>query len=150
MPDQLSAHLACVEAEIGRTDSKASLLLAFTGAAGAGLVSAAPALAHAILAAQVAAGATAIVLVLAADLLLRVVRPNLSGDDRSSFPHFAQCTDDEITEAATADTRAARIRVLSRLVHHKFARLQRACDLLRAALVLGLLAAALTALSVSA
>lgn len=145
MTDQLDAALARVEHEITRTDNKASLLLAFTGAAVAGIISAAAA-AHLNLATKLIGAAAGALLLLAADTLLCVVRPNLSGKDRSSFPHWATCTQDEIRQSLDTDTRPAQIQVLSPIATVKFRRLRSACDLLRGAVALLALAAALTAL----
>ncbi|MGX1913601.1 Pycsar system effector family protein [Streptomyces phaeochromogenes] len=133
---------ACASAvnEIGRTDSKSSLLLAFNGAVLAGLASVAdknlPTVTKAF-------GALAVLaLGVAAVLLLLVVRPRLRGDDKASFPHWARLDEDEIRACMHADTRAARLRVLSVLAVRKFTHLRRAVDLSLAALVLLALAAA--------
>lgn len=79
----LAAAHAEVKAEIARTDSKTALLLAFVGAVLAGTWSVArdlplnwPAI--------ITGGAGLVLLVGAAGLLLRSVRPNLSG--RHGFP----------------------------------------------------------------
>ncbi|MCX4665035.1 Pycsar system effector family protein [Streptomyces uncialis] len=132
------AHEAVVT-EIGRTDGKASLLLAFTGAALAGLASAAdnglP------MPTKILGGAAALALGAAAVLLLLVVRPGLSGADRASFPYWARLDEDEIRACMTGDTRAARVRVLSVIAVRKFSRLRSAVDLLLTALALLALAA---------
>ncbi|WP_097289538.1 Pycsar system effector family protein [Streptomyces sp. OK228] len=122
----------------GRTDGKASLLLAFNGAVLAGLASVAD---KDLPTATKVFGALAIlVLGAAAVLLLLVVRPRLRGDDRASFPHWARLDEDEIR--AYGDTCAVRIRVLSALAVQKFTHLRRAVDLSLAALVLLALATA--------
>ncbi|MEU3341849.1 Pycsar system effector family protein [Streptomyces sp. NPDC006668] len=77
----------------------------------------------------------------AAVLLLLVVRPRLRGDDRASFPHWARLSEDEIRAGLQGDTRAARLRVLSRIAVGKFTQLRRAVDMSLAALALLLLAA---------
>ncbi|WP_326658749.1 Pycsar system effector family protein [Streptomyces canus] len=129
-----------VAAEVARTDGKASLLLVFNGAVLAGLASVAdkdlPPVTKAFGALAVfALGAAAV-------LLLLVVRPRLRGDDKASFPHWARLDEDEIRGCMDADTRAARIRVLSTLAVRKFTHLRRAVDLSLAALALLALAAA--------
>ncbi|TXS35579.1 Pycsar system effector family protein [Streptomyces sp. t39] len=133
-----------VAGEVARTDAKASLLLAFAGAVLAGLVSAArrdwP------LPAQLAGSGAGLTLAAAAVLLLLVVRPRLRGDDRSSFPYWARLDDDEIRAGLSTDTRAARIRVLSRIALRKYTLLRRAVDLTLTALALLALAAAGAAL----
>ncbi|AVH61836.1 MULTISPECIES: Pycsar system effector family protein [Streptomyces] len=135
----LDTAFASVASEIGRTDGKASLLLAFNGAVLAGLASVAdkdlPPVTKVFGALAVLALGTAAV------LLLLVVRPRLRGDDRASFPHWARLDEDEIRSCMDGDTRAARIRVLSTLAVRKFTHLRRAVDLSLVALTL-LLAAA--------
>ncbi|MFI6530250.1 Pycsar system effector family protein [Streptomyces uncialis] len=132
------AHTA-VATEIGRTDGKASLLLAFTGAALVALASAAdnglP------MPTKILGGAAALALGAAAVLLLLVVRPRLAGSDRASFPYWARLDEDEIRACMTGDTRAARVRVLSVIAVRKFSRLRSAVDLLLTALALLALAA---------
>ncbi|MGI5532520.1 Pycsar system effector family protein [Streptomyces syringium] len=131
---------ASVTAEITRTDSKASLLLAFNGAVLAGLASAAdkdlpPAT-------KVFGALAALALGTAAVLLLLVVCPRLSGSDQASFPHWAQLDEDQIRACMEGDTRAARIRVLSIIAVTKFTRLRHSVHLSLAALALLALAAA--------
>ncbi|MEU1896253.1 Pycsar system effector family protein [Streptomyces pristinaespiralis] len=111
LQDQLGDWLA-------RTDAKASLLLAFNRAVLAGVASAAdkdlPPVTKTF-------GALAVlVLGAAAVLLLLVVRPRLSGDDRASFPYWARLDDDQIRASLNSDSRPARIRVLSTLAVAKF------------------------------
>ncbi len=136
----LDAACQAVVMEIGRTDSKSSLLLAFGGAVLAGLAS----LADKDLPTPTKVLGVAAVAVLgaAAVLLLLVVRPRINGSDRGSFPYWARLDEDEIRASLTGDTRAARVRVLSTIALRKFRRLQRAIDLTLAALALLALAAA--------
>ncbi|MFF7975847.1 Pycsar system effector family protein [Streptomyces sp. NPDC007905] len=136
----LDTACASVVNEIGRTDGKSSLLLAFNGAVLAGLASIAdkdlPPMTKVFGAlAVLALGAAAV-------LLLLVVRPRLRGDDKASFPYWARLNEDEIRACMDGDSRAARIRVLSTLAVRKFTHLRRAVDLSLAALVLLALAAA--------
>ncbi|MFK4070510.1 Pycsar system effector family protein [Streptomyces sp. NPDC029674] len=140
----LDAACASVAGEIARTDSKSSLLLAFTGAVLAGLASVADK--DLPVATKVFGTAAVLALGAAAVLLLLVVRPRLRGDDRASFPYWAQLDEDEIRDCMQGDTRAARIRVLSALAVRKFLYLRSAVDLILTALVLLALAAAGTAL----
>ncbi|MER6466421.1 Pycsar system effector family protein [Streptomyces sp. NPDC001228] len=129
------------DAKITRTDSKASLLLAFVGAVLAGVGSTADD--HLPVVTAVAGGLAVLALTAAAVLLLLVVRPRLSDPDRASFPYWARLLDDQLILASmTGDTRAARIRVLSRIAVAKFTRLRRAVDLILLALALLALAAA--------
>ncbi|MCP8706277.1 Pycsar system effector family protein [Streptomyces lusitanus] len=140
MDKNLNTACASVASEIGRTDGKASLLLAFNGAVLAGLASVAdkdlpPAT-------KVFGSLAVLALGAAAVLLLLVVRPRLRGDDKASFPYWARLDEDEIRACMDGDTRAARIRVLSVLAVAKFTQLRRAVDLSLAALALLALAAA--------
>ncbi|WP_306454794.1 Pycsar system effector family protein [Streptomyces sp. Ag82_O1-15] len=90
---------------------------------------------------QACGAAAVLALVAAAVLLLLVVRPRLRGDDGASFPYWAGLDDTAIRSCMQGDTRAARIRVLSRIAVSKFRQLRRAVDLSLAALVLLLLGA---------
>ncbi|MFE4999223.1 Pycsar system effector family protein [Streptomyces mirabilis] len=135
----LDTACASVVNEIGRTDGKASLLLAFNRAVLAGLASVAD---KDLSPVTKAFGALAVLaLGAAAVLLLLVVRPRLRGDDKASFPYWARLDEDEIRACMDGDTRAARLRVLSVLAVRKFAHLRRAVDLSLAALALLALAA---------
>ncbi|WP_331719064.1 DUF5706 domain-containing protein (plasmid) [Streptomyces sp. NBC_00289] len=137
----LDAACATVAGEIARTDGKASLLLAFNGAVLAGLASVADA--DLPLLTRALGEAAVLALAAAAVLLLLVVRPRLGGDDRASFPYWAGLYDDhEIVACMQGDSRAARIRVLSRIAVGKYRQLRRAVDLSLAALALLLLAGA--------
>ncbi|MFD1670469.1 integral membrane plasmid transfer protein, partial [Streptomyces calvus] len=84
----IAAH-AEVKAEITRTDSKTALLLAFVGAVLAGAWTVARDL-PLNWPAVVVGGAGMALLVAAAGLLLRSVRPNVSG--RHGFPLWATLT----------------------------------------------------------
>jgi hypothetical protein len=121
----LTAAHAEVKAEITRTDTKTGLLLAFVGAVLAGAWTVARDLPM-NLPAYVVGGLGMTVLVAAAGLLLRSVRPNLRG--RHGFPLWATLTADEISEAVARDL-AADIAGLSRLAVAKFTCLRRAVDL---------------------
>lgn len=135
----LDAACAAVAGEIGRTDGKASMLLAFNGAALAGLSTLAD---HDLPALTKVAGVLGVTaLGTAAVLLLLVVRPRLGGHDRASFPYWARLGESEIRACMTSDTRAARIRVLSGIAVAKFTQLRRAVDCTLAALAFLALAA---------
>ncbi|MFF0792740.1 Pycsar system effector family protein [Streptomyces spiralis] len=137
----LTAAHAEVKAEIARTDTKTALLLAFVGAVLAGAWTVARDLPLNV-PAYVAGGAGMALLVGAAGLLLRSVRPNLSG--RHGFPLWATLTAEEIKTAVDRDM-AADIAGLSRLAVAKFTCLRRAVDLTAAGGVLLILAALITA-----
>lgn len=138
--DLIAAH-AEVKAEIARTDTKTALLLAFVGAILAGTWTVArdvPLTVPSIVAGGVGLG----LLVAAAGLLLRSVRPNLSG--RHGFPLWATLTAEEIGAAVATDM-AADIAGLSRLAVAKFTCLRRAVDLTMTGGALLIAAALLTA-----
>ncbi|MEU1122268.1 Pycsar system effector family protein [Streptomyces sp. NPDC005899] len=137
----LTAAHAEVKAEIARTDAKTALLLAFVGAVLAGSWTVARDLPLNV-PACIAGGAGLALLVGAAGLLLRSVRPNLSG--RHGFPLWATLTAEEITAAVDRDM-AADIAGLSRLAVAKFTCLRRAVDLTAAGGALLVLAALITA-----
>ncbi|MFE7229157.1 Pycsar system effector family protein [Streptomyces sp. NPDC057596] len=139
----LSAAHAEVKAEIARTDSKTALLLAFVGAVLAGAWSVARTL-PLTLPAAIVGGLGMAVLVAAAGMLLRSVRPNLgSRRERFGFPLWATLTPDEIGDAVSRDL-AADIAGLSRLAVAKFTCLRRAVDLTYTGGALLILAALLT------
>ncbi|QKW50958.1 Pycsar system effector family protein [Streptomyces buecherae] len=128
----LAAAHAEVKAEIARTDSKASLLLAFIGAALAAVGTVALAVGSAVVPAALVAGAPALVmLVAAAGVLLGVVRPRLAGAP-AGFPKWATLTPDGVRAALAVDGRAADIAALSRITLAKYSAIQRAIDLIRA------------------
>ncbi|MGW1558518.1 Pycsar system effector family protein [Streptomyces sp. NPDC002144] len=139
---KLAAAHAEVKAEIARTDSKTALLLAFVGAVLAGAWSLARDLPHP-LAAAIVGGAGMVLLVAAAGLLLRSVRPNLRG--RHGFPLWATLTADEVTDTVNGGDLAADVAGLSRLAVAKFTLLRRAVDLTCTGGALLILALLLTA-----
>ncbi|MFE0001897.1 Pycsar system effector family protein [[Kitasatospora] papulosa] len=136
----LTAAHAEVKAEIARTDTKTGLLLAFVGAllAGAWTVAKdAPLNLPAVLVGGLGMG----LLVAAAGLLLRSVRPNLNG--RHGFVLWATLTAEEIPTTLSGDLSVA-VAGLSRLAVTKFTGLRRAVDLTCAGGALLILAALLT------
>ncbi|WP_399139966.1 Pycsar system effector family protein [Streptomyces sp. NBUA17] len=139
-PDLSAAH-AEVKAEIARTDTKTALLLAFVGAVLAGTWT----IARDVplnTAAVVVGGPGLVLLLAAAGLLLRSVRPNLRG--RHGFPLWATLSADEIGPAVARDL-AADIAGLSRLAVVKFTCLRRAVDLTQTGGALLVAAALITA-----
>lgn len=137
--DLPTAH-AEVKAEITRTDSKASLLLAFIGALLAGVWSAGRELPHT--ACLLVPGLAGVALLIgAAGVLLSSVRPNLKG--RHGFPLWATLTPEQVREAVATDL-AADIAGLSRLAVTKYTALRRAVDLTRIGGLLLIVAAVLS------
>ncbi|MDQ0405708.1 Pycsar system effector family protein [Streptomyces sp. NPDC000349] len=137
----LSAAHAEVKAEITRTDTKTALLLAFVGAVLAGTWTVASDVPLTV-PALIAGGVGLALLVGAAGLLLRSVRPNLGG--RHGFPLWATLTAEEIGGAVAGDL-AADIAGLSRIAVAKFTCLRRAVDLTMTGGALLILAALLAA-----
>ncbi|MEU3172983.1 MULTISPECIES: Pycsar system effector family protein [unclassified Streptomyces] len=137
----MSAAHAEVKAEITRTDTKTALLLAFVGALLAGTWTVARDLPLTV-PALIAGGLGLALLVGAAGLLLRSVRPNLGG--RHGFPLWATLTAEEIGDAVASDL-AADVAGLSRIAVAKFTCLRRAVDLTMTGGALLILAALLTA-----
>ncbi|MFD8799531.1 Pycsar system effector family protein [Streptomyces atroolivaceus] len=136
----LTAAHAEVKAEIARTDTKTGLLLAFVGALLAGAWTVAKD-APLNLPAYVVGGLGMGLLVAAAGLLLRSVRPNLNG--RHGFVLWATLTAEEIPTTLSGDLSVA-VAGLSRLAVTKFTGLRRAVDLTCAGGALLVLAALLT------
>lgn len=132
LESSLTAAHAEVKAEIARTDSKTSLLLAFIGALLAGVWTVAKD-AHLPAAAYAVGGMGVALLVVAAGLLLRAVRPNLSGTAVAGFPLWATLSAEEIRARLAQDERGADIANLSRIAVAKFTRLRHAVDLTCAA-----------------
>jgi hypothetical protein len=121
----LTAVHAEVKAEIARTDAKTALLLAFVGAVLAGAWTVARDLPLNV-PAYVAGGLGVALLIGAAGLLLRSVRPNIKG--RHGFPLWATLTPEQITDRTASRDLAADIAGLSRLAVAKFTCLRRAVD----------------------
>ncbi|WP_411113373.1 Pycsar system effector family protein [Streptomyces sp. 029-5] len=138
----LAAAHAEVKAEIARTDSKTSLLLAFVGALLAGVWSLATGL-RLPLASLLVGSAGVALLVAAAGVLLGAVRPNLGGRTRRpvGFPLWADMSADEVRADLRGQDQAEHIAVLARIAVAKFIRLRAAVDLIRAAGVLLIVAA---------
>lgn len=115
---------AMLRAELARADSKASLLLALTGAALAGTGSAAPQLA--LPAAAVATGAAGITaLAVATVLLLLTVRPSLDG---TGWPMWHRLARAELQARFDAGTGTDEVEVLQAAARRKFRRLRTAVD----------------------
>ncbi|MGK5450512.1 Pycsar system effector family protein [Streptomyces radiopugnans] len=132
----LDRAVAGLENQLARCDTKASLLLALTGALLAGALSAAPDL-HPPTGARIAGALGLAALAAATVLLLRAVRPHTDDSDRASWPHWAHLTPDQIRHQLTADDRRPdQIRVLSALAARKCTRIRRAVDCILTGLML--------------
>lgn len=137
-----------VKSEIARTDTKASLLLAFNGVALAGTwsVGAQP---WVPLVARLVGGIAVVMLLASVVVLLLVVRPRISPTaHRVGFPRWAELTAQELTAEMADPCTAAHVVALSGIAVVKMRRLQRAIDLTLATggpLLVAALVAALTA-----
>ncbi|WP_176166678.1 Pycsar system effector family protein, partial [Streptomyces buecherae] len=104
----LTDAVTAVAAEISRTDNKASLLLAFSGALAAGLVGL-TGREGLSLPVRLTIGAALTALGAAAVVLLSVVRPRLphrgETGDRANFTYWAECTPAEIRQGMREDRR---------------------------------------------
>ncbi|MFD4178154.1 Pycsar system effector family protein [Streptomyces anulatus] len=130
-----------VVAEISRTDSKASALLAAFGIPLAVLVAAVPGRDLPIPAA-ILVGLGAVGLVAAMLVVLLVVRPRLGGNTRGSYLHWATCTPEQVRTDLATDLTAERIIRLSQIATAKYRALKTAIDITAGALVLLVLALA--------
>lgn len=116
--------VATLRTELGRIDSKASLLLALTGAALAGLLSAAgnadlPA------AAVVVGSVGAVAMLTATVLLLLAVRPSLAG---TGWPCWPGMPDEQLRAELAAGQRVDEAKVLATAAARKFRRIRAAID----------------------
>ncbi|MFF3751278.1 Pycsar system effector family protein [Streptomyces sp. NPDC002018] len=137
---RLTAAHAEVKAEIARTDTKTGLLLAFTGALLAGVWTVAKDVPLPV-ASLVVGGLGVALLVAAAAVLLRAVRPNLGGSRPVGFPRWAALTAEDVRAELGEDKLAQHVVELSRIAVRKFVGLRRAVDLTCAAGVLLIVAA---------
>lgn len=133
---------AMLRGEMGRADSKASLLLALTGAALAGVGSAASQLD--LPTAAVAAGVVGIAaLVTATVLLLIAVRPSLAG---AGWPSWHELETEQLQARLEAGQSTDEVQVLQAAARRKFRRVQAAVDAIQAGVGFLVAAAVLTAL----
>ncbi|MFJ4745417.1 Pycsar system effector family protein [Streptomyces sp. NPDC088775] len=144
---KIQKALTDVTAEIGRTDGKASALLAAFSIPLAVLVAVVPG--HDLPAfAAVLVGLGAAGLVAAMIVVLLVVRPRLGGANRGSYLHWAQCTPEEVVADLAVDRSVERIVELSQIAERKYRSLRLAIDITAASLVVLVLALA-TALALA-
>ncbi|MFF1284330.1 Pycsar system effector family protein [Streptomyces sp. NPDC058299] len=133
-----------LRSELGRVDNKASLLLALTGAALAGLGSAAPQL-HLPTAAAVAAGVGSAALVAAVVLLLLAVRPSLP-DGTSGWPAWHRITDADLRAYLALGCDIGEVRCLQQVARQKFVRVHQAVNAILVGLAFLVLATVLAVL----
>ncbi|MFJ2561350.1 MULTISPECIES: Pycsar system effector family protein [unclassified Streptomyces] len=133
--------VATLRAELGRSDSKASLLLALTGATLAGLVSAAGNT-HLPTASLVTGSFGAVAMLTATVLLLLSVRPTLSG---TGWPRWPAMPDEQLRAQLAAGQQIDEAKVLAAAAARKFRRIRAAIDCALVGLGFLALAAALAA-----
>lgn len=133
--------IATLRGELARSDGKASLLLALTGAGLLALISLGaggtlPAGAVAVGAVSAAAMLTSTV------VLLLAVRPNIG--DRG-WPGWATLSEEELLVRVAEDQHLSQVKMLAAIARTKFGRIRLAIDLLLIALVFLAVAAVLAA-----
>jgi hypothetical protein len=133
--------VATLRAELGRSDSKASLLLALTGASLAGLVSAAGNT-HLPTTAVVVGSFGAVALLTATVILLLAVRPTLSG---TGWPRWPGMPDEQLHAQLAAGQQIDEAKVLATVAARKFRRIRAAINFVLAGLGFLALAAVLAA-----
>lgn len=139
----LSEALAEVQAQIARTDTKASILLAFLAGALAGVGTAGSAVPLSV-AGLIVGGVGAAGLVVAAALLLSVIRPRLKPSCPGTLPHWASLTPDQLQASVATDRRSQAVVALAGIAVAKHRALQRAVDVIRIAGLLLTLSALIT------
>ncbi|MEU6079561.1 Pycsar system effector family protein [Streptomyces sp. NPDC047108] len=137
--DRLAATVTALQGDLARSEGKASLLLALSGAALVGLVSAATNL-HPPLPAAVFGALGAAALLAATLLLLLAVRPQLGGTGWPSWPRLsAEQLNDELASGYQPD----HLRFMAALATRKFCLIRAAVDAMVAGISLLAVAAAL-------
>ncbi|MFY4719055.1 Pycsar system effector family protein [Streptomyces sp. LaBMicrA B280] len=136
--------IALLRGEVGRSDGKAALLLALTGAALAALVSLG-ASGH-IPSPALAVGAVGAVALLAATVvLLLAVRPQLRD---TGWPQWSSLTDEELLRELAAGQQLTLVKVLAASARTKYVRIRLAVDLVLSGL--GFLTVAAVIIAVTA
>ncbi|MGW1375325.1 Pycsar system effector family protein [Streptomyces sp. NPDC002446] len=139
MQDRIAATVSALQGDLARSEGKASLLLALSGAALVALVSAAGNLR--LTAPAAVAGALGTAALLAATvLLLLAVRPQLGGDGWTSWPRLST---EQLRERLAAGHEVDHLRFMAALAARKFRLIRAAVDCLLAGLGLLALAAVL-------
>lgn len=139
--ERIAATVASLQADLGRSDTKASLLLALAGAALVALASAAPDLHPTVPTAVIASLGTAAMLA-ATVILLCAVRPHLGGNGWTGWPRLNA---DQLRDQLTAGYQVEHLRFMAALATRKFRLIRAAVDCMLAGLGLLVLAAVLVA-----
>lgn len=137
--DRVATAVGALQGDLARSEGKASLLLALSGAALVALVSAAGDLR--LTAAAAVAGALGTAALLAATvLLLLAVRPDLGGSGWTRWPRL---TTEQVREQLASGYQVEQLRFMAALAARKFRLIRAAVDCLLAGLGLLALAAVL-------
>ncbi|MER5780225.1 Pycsar system effector family protein [Streptomyces mobaraensis] len=123
----LDRALQSVTESLGKTDTKAAILLGTDTALASFSVPAA--LSGGPVAVRAVAGVAVGLLVAAIVVVVLAVLPRLDDDGGTSFVRWAQLSPEEIREAVREDARPGQVGTLSRLAALKFRRLRAACVL---------------------
>ncbi|MFD8386026.1 Pycsar system effector family protein [Streptomyces sp. NPDC059679] len=139
--DRIAATVAALQADLARSESKASLLLALAGAALVALGTMAPDLHPTAPAAVTGALGTAALLATTVILLL-AVRPHVGGNDWTSWTALS---DDQLSESLASGYQVDQVRFMAELATRKFRLIRAAVDCLFTGIGLLALAAVLVA-----
>ncbi|ADI07025.1 hypothetical protein SBI_03904 [Streptomyces bingchenggensis BCW-1] len=139
--DRIAATMTSLQADLARSESKASLLLALAGAALVALGSMAPDLHPTVPAAVTGALGTAALLATTVILLI-AVRPHVGGNDWTSWTALS---DDQLSERLASGFQVEHVRFMAQLATRKFRLIRAAVDCLLAGLGLLALSAVLVA-----
>ncbi|MEV6315151.1 Pycsar system effector family protein [Streptomyces sp. NPDC051776] len=137
--DRMAATVAALQGDLVRSEGKASLLLALSGAALVALVSTATNL-HPPLPAAVAGALGAAALLSATLLLLLAVRPELGGNGWTSWPRLSA---EQLRDQLASGYQPDHLRFMAALAIRKFRLIRAAVDSLLAGIGLLVLAAVL-------
>jgi hypothetical protein len=141
--DRIAATVTSIQTDLARTDAKASLLLALSGAALVALSSTAPSL-HPAPPAATAAALAAAALLASTLILLLAIRPHLGG---SGWTSWARLSTEELHDRLTSGYQVEHLKFMAALAVRKFRLIRIAVDCMLAGL--GLLAL-MTALLIAA
>ncbi|WP_059005637.1 Pycsar system effector family protein [Streptomyces specialis] len=136
--DRVHGAISVLHGDLARSDSKAGLLLALTGAALAALVSAAASLDLSVVAA-VAGTLSAAALLTATAILLIAVRPDLGGTGWTSWPELSK---EQLRDRLATGHLLEHAQQMAALATRKFRRIRTAVD----CMLVGLALLALTSL----
>lgn len=134
--DRIASTVTSLQADLARTDAKASLLLALSGAALVALASSATEL-HPTVPAAVAASLAAAALLASTLILLLAIRPHLGGEGWTSWSRLST---DQLRDQLAAGYQVEHLTFMAALAVRKFRRIRAAVDCMLAGL--GLLAVA--------